>query len=97
MGASTRRGDSTSGRSSPQVPSLRWNRGYADGSAKCLDEVADKGSCDFVQDVALLFPNVIFMDLFGLPRDDAHQFRPGRSISFTGAIARWMNSADSPR
>jgi cytochrome P450 len=43
--------------------------------AEVLDEVAAKGSCDFVQDVALLFPNVIFMDLFGLPRDDAHQFQ----------------------
>jgi cytochrome P450 len=43
--------------------------------AEVLDEVATKGSCDFVQDVALLFPNVIFMDLFGLPRDDASQFQ----------------------
>jgi cytochrome P450 len=43
--------------------------------ADVLDSVAARGSCDFVQDVALLFPNVIFMDLFGLPRDDAHQFQ----------------------
>ena len=43
--------------------------------AEVLDSVASKGSCDFVQDVALLFPNVIFMDIFGLPRDDAHQFQ----------------------
>jgi cytochrome P450 len=40
-----------------------------------LDTVAAKGSCDFVQDVALLFPNVIFMDLFGLPRQHAEQFQ----------------------
>ncbi|MET0663123.1 MAG: cytochrome P450 [Ilumatobacteraceae bacterium] len=43
--------------------------------AEVLDSVAGKGSCDFVQDVALLFPNVIFMDLFGLPRDDAETFQ----------------------
>jgi cytochrome P450 len=43
--------------------------------AEVLDSVAAKGSCDFVHDVALLFPNVIFMDLFGLPRGDAHQFQ----------------------
>ena len=40
-----------------------------------LDSVAAKGSCEFVSEVALLFPNVIFMDLFGLPRDHAEQFQ----------------------
>jgi cytochrome P450 len=40
-----------------------------------LDEVASKGSCEFVSEVALLFPNVIFMDLFGLPRADADLFQ----------------------
>lgn len=40
-----------------------------------LDSVADRGECDFVHDVALLFPNVIFMDLFGLPREDAEVFQ----------------------
>jgi cytochrome P450 len=40
-----------------------------------LDALADKGECDFVRDVALLFPNVIFIDLMGLPREDADQFQ----------------------
>jgi cytochrome P450 len=40
-----------------------------------LDAVAAKGTCDIVKDVALLFPNVIFMDLMGLPREDAEQFQ----------------------
>lgn len=43
--------------------------------AEVLDAVAEKGSCDFVKDIALLFPNVIFMDLMGLPREDADQFQ----------------------
>jgi cytochrome P450 len=43
--------------------------------AEVLDSVADQGHCEFVQEVALLFPNVIFMDLMGLPRDDAEQFQ----------------------
>ena len=43
--------------------------------AEVLDSVAAKGSCEFVSEVALLFPNVIFMDLFGLPRDHADQFQ----------------------
>ena len=40
-----------------------------------LDAVADRGSCDFVQEVALVFPNVIFMDIMGLPLEDAALFQ----------------------
>jgi len=40
-----------------------------------LDTIAAQGTCEFVHDVALLFPNVIFMDLFGLPRADADLFQ----------------------
>jgi cytochrome P450 len=40
-----------------------------------LDDVVEKGECEFVQDVALLFPNVIFMELMGLPVEDAPQFQ----------------------
>ena len=43
--------------------------------AEILDTVADRGECDFVQDVALLFPNTIFMDIMGLPRADAELFQ----------------------
>jgi cytochrome P450 len=43
--------------------------------AEVLDSVADRGECDFVHDVALLFPNVIFMDIMGLPRADAETFQ----------------------
>lgn len=43
--------------------------------AEVLDTVAARGECDFVNDVALLFPNIIFMDLFGLPREDAETFQ----------------------
>lgn len=40
-----------------------------------LDDIAAKGECDIVRDVALLFPNMIFIDLMGLPREDADQFQ----------------------
>ncbi|MCW2524116.1 MAG: cytochrome [Frankiales bacterium] len=40
-----------------------------------LDTIADRGECEFVQDVALLYPNVIFMELMGLPVEDAAQFQ----------------------
>ncbi len=40
-----------------------------------LDGVVERGSCDFVHDVALVFPNSIFMDIMGLPRTDAARFQ----------------------
>ena len=43
--------------------------------AEILGTVAEQGHCDVMNDVALLFPNVIFMDLMGLPRADAEQFQ----------------------
>ncbi|TQS45073.1 cytochrome P450 [Cryptosporangium phraense] len=40
-----------------------------------LDDVADRGSCDYVADVALRFPNTIFLETMGLPIEDAGQFQ----------------------
>jgi cytochrome P450 len=40
-----------------------------------LDEVVGTGACDFVDAVALRFPNTIFMELMGLPVSDAPQFQ----------------------
>ena len=43
--------------------------------SEILDEVAPRGSCDFVADVALRFPNTIFLEMMGLPVSDAEQFQ----------------------
>jgi cytochrome P450 len=40
-----------------------------------LDEVAPRGQCDYVADVALRFPNTIFMEIMGLPVADAATFQ----------------------
>ena len=40
-----------------------------------IAEVAPRGHCDFVADVALRFPNQIFMDLMGMPVTDAGKFQ----------------------
>jgi cytochrome P450 len=50
-----------------------------------LDEVADRGHCDYVADVALRFPNTVFMEIMGLPVSDAAQFQAWEtSILHTG-------------
>jgi cytochrome P450 len=51
-----------------------------------LDEVAPRGECDYVADVALRFPNTIFMEIMGLPLSDAEQFQAWETaILHTGA------------
>ncbi|HEY3631917.1 MAG TPA: cytochrome P450 [Jatrophihabitantaceae bacterium] len=40
-----------------------------------LDEVADRGQCDYVAEVALRFPNTIFLELMGMPVAHAEQFQ----------------------
>jgi cytochrome P450 len=54
-----------------------------------LDTVADRGECDFVADVALRYPNTIFMELMGLPVSDAVTFQVWETdILHTGAQDR---------
>jgi cytochrome P450 len=40
-----------------------------------IDGVIDQGGCDYVDAVALRFPNTIFMEIMGLPVKDAAQFQ----------------------
>ncbi len=54
--------------------------------SEILDRVAGQGECDYVADVALLFPNTIFMEIMGLPVADAAQFQSWETdILHTGA------------
>jgi cytochrome P450 len=43
--------------------------------AQIIEDVAPRGHCDFVHDVALKFPNQIFMELMGMPVTDADLFQ----------------------
>ncbi|WP_321884677.1 cytochrome P450 [Paraburkholderia bannensis] len=40
-----------------------------------IDEVIDKGQCDFVHDIASVFPVSIFMELMGMPLARLREFR----------------------
>jgi len=44
-------------------------------AAEIVEEVAGRGACDFVHDVAARFPVSVFMVLMGLPVDRLHEFR----------------------
>jgi cytochrome P450 len=44
-------------------------------SAEILDDVVQRGECEYVADVALRLPNTIFMEFLGLPVSEAKQFQ----------------------
>jgi cytochrome P450 len=44
-------------------------------AVKLIEEVADKGSCDFIRDVSSRFPVSVFMELMGLPLERLRDFR----------------------
>lgn len=55
--------------------------------AEILEEIAPRGECDYVADVALRFPNTIFMEIMGLPVSDAAQFQEWETdILHTGVV-----------
>jgi cytochrome P450 len=56
-----------------------------------LDEVAERGHCDYVADVALRFPNTIFMELMGLPVEDAAQFQVWETAILHGGATSGEN------
>lgn len=43
--------------------------------SEILDDVAPKGHCDFVKDIALRFPNTIWIEMLGLPVEEAAMFQ----------------------
>jgi cytochrome P450 len=51
-----------------------------------LDDVADRGECEYVSDVALRFPNTIFMEIMGLPVSDAAQFQVWETAILHGVM-----------
>ncbi len=46
-----------------------------DMAAEIVADVANKGACDFVEDVAARFPVSVFMKLMGLPLEKLREFR----------------------
>jgi cytochrome P450 len=43
-------------------------------AADLIDGVVAKGECDFVQDLALVFPSTIFLQIMGMPREKLSEF-----------------------
>lgn len=59
-------------------------------AAEIVDEVAGRGSCDFVHDVAARFPVSVFMVMMGLPLEKLHEFRAIADKHFNARTAEEM-------
>jgi cytochrome P450 len=44
-------------------------------AVRLIDQVAGAGECDFVEDIASLFPVSVFMEVMGMPLDRLREFR----------------------
>lgn len=62
-------------------------------AAEIVNEVADKGACDFVHDVAARFPVSVFMVMMGLPLDKLHEFRAIADKHFKARTAEEMGAS----
>lgn len=59
-------------------------------AAEIVAEVARRGECDFVHDVAARFPVSVFMVMMGLPLDKLHEFRAIADKHFNARTADEM-------
>ncbi len=46
-----------------------------DWAIRLVDQVAETGECDFIADIASLFPVSVFMEIMGMPLDRLREFR----------------------
>ena len=65
------RGDVTALNPAARDAHLRMAMLYRQEAGEILDGIVDRGECEFVSEVGLLFPNMIFMEIMGLPQEDA--------------------------
>jgi len=59
-----------------------------------IDPIAEKGECDFVAEVAGVFPTQVFLTLFGLPLDMREQFIERKNAVLNLSAASGQTSVD---
>jgi cytochrome P450 len=90
-------------------PAIRKLEPRVEGWARRLvSDVSDKGRCDFMEDVASLFPVSIFMEMMGLPLERLREYRaivveyfgectPERWLELQAEITRQMRDVIDQR
>lgn len=65
----------------------RLNDHIADMARQIVDDVMERGECDFVEDVAGALPSYVIAELLGIPLDDGRRLYELTEIMNTGDIA----------
>ena len=66
------------------MPSIATSPQAREIAARLIREVAPRGECDFVAEFAIRFPTEVFLDLIGLPTQDADLLVPWVEDFFIG-------------
>jgi cytochrome P450 family 142 subfamily A polypeptide 1 len=52
----------------------RWEEVFAGITDEALDAIADRGECDFVEDIAVPLPLILIAEMIGIRREDRERF-----------------------
>jgi len=52
----------------------QWEEVFQQITDEALDAIADKGECDFVDDIAVPLPLILIAEMIGIRREDRHRF-----------------------
>ena len=65
----------------------RLNSHVADMACEIVDDVVERGECDFVNDIAGALPSFVIAELLGIPLDDGRRLYELTEIMNTGSSA----------
>ena len=64
----------------------RLNTDIADMARQIVDDVVERGECDFVEDIAGALPSYVIAELLGIPLDDGRRLYELTEIMNTGVV-----------
>ncbi|HET9566060.1 MAG TPA: cytochrome P450 [Mycobacterium sp.] len=73
----------------------KLNKHVADMARQIVDDVAERGECDFVDDVAGALPSFVIAELLGIPLEDGRKLYELTEIMNTGAVGEPTHTADA--
>ena len=73
----------------------KLNKHVADMARQIVDDVVERGECDFVDDVAGALPSFVIAELLGIPLEDGRKLYELTEIMNTGAVGEPTHTADA--
>jgi len=61
-----------------------WEEKFRQITTQTLDAIADKGECDFVEDIAVPLPLLLIAEMIGIRKEDRHRFHEWSDAMIAG-------------